>query len=106
MLTRLIWATLFTGAAALAQQDATNPENALVRDVFRELIETNTTHSTGSTGVAAEKMAARLKAAGFPAADISGVRIFNSTFHQIKKPDQVVNADVKLVDCVLDQAGK
>jgi acetylornithine deacetylase/succinyl-diaminopimelate desuccinylase-like protein len=70
MLTRLIWATLFTGAAALAQQDATNPENALVRDILRELIETNTTHSTGSTGLAAEKMAARLKAAGFPAADI------------------------------------
>jgi len=70
MLTRLIWAILFTGAAALAQQDATNPENALVRDIFRELIETNTTHSTGSTGLAAEKMAARLKAAGFPAADV------------------------------------
>ena len=70
MLSRILWATLFTGAAALAQQDAKNPENALVRDIFRELIETNTTHSTGSTGLAAEKMAARLKAAGFPAADI------------------------------------
>src|ERR1700690_115047 len=70
MLSRIFWATLFTGAAALAQQDATNPENALVRDILRELIETNTTHSTGSTGVAAEKVAARLKAAGFPDADI------------------------------------
>ncbi len=70
MLFRLIWATLFAGAAALAQQDAANPENALVRDILRELIETNTTHSTGSTGLAAEKMAARLRAAGFPAADI------------------------------------
>ncbi len=70
MLSRIFWATLFTGAAALAQQDATNPENALVRDILHELIETNTTHSTGSTGLAAEKMAARLKTAGFPAADI------------------------------------
>jgi acetylornithine deacetylase/succinyl-diaminopimelate desuccinylase-like protein len=70
MLSRLIWATLLAGAAALAQQDTANPENALVRDILRELIETNTTHSTGSTGLAAEKMAARLRDAGFPAADI------------------------------------
>ncbi len=70
MLSRLLWGTLLAGAATLAQQDTANPENALVRDILRELIETNTTHSTGSTGLAAEKMAARLKAAGFPAADI------------------------------------
>jgi acetylornithine deacetylase/succinyl-diaminopimelate desuccinylase-like protein len=70
MLLRIVWVTLFGCAAALAQQDVANPENALARDILRELIETNTTHSTGSTGVAAERMAARLKAAGFPAADI------------------------------------
>ena len=40
------------------------------RDVLKELIETDTTHSTGSTTVAAEKMAARLVAAGFPKADV------------------------------------
>lgn len=45
-----------------------------------------------------------LNVRGFPAADISGVRIYNSTFKQIKKPDQVVDADVKLVDCSLEQA--
>ena len=45
-----------------------------------------------------------LNVRGFPAADISGIRICNSTFHQIKQPDQVENAEVKLVDCVLDRA--
>jgi unsaturated rhamnogalacturonyl hydrolase len=45
-----------------------------------------------------------LNVVGFPGAEISGVRIYNSTFKQIKKPDQVVEADVKLVDCVIEQA--
>src|SRR5271157_4541140 len=42
----------------------------LSRDIFRELIEINTTDSVGSTTRAAEAMAKRLKEAGFPAADI------------------------------------
>jgi polygalacturonase len=41
---------------------------------------------------------------GFPAAEISGVRIYNSTFKQIQKPDMVVDADVKLVNCSLEPA--
>ncbi len=32
---------------------------ALARDIFRELIETDTTHSTGSTTIAAQAAAAR-----------------------------------------------
>ncbi|HEX4350942.1 MAG TPA: glycoside hydrolase family 28 protein [Verrucomicrobiae bacterium] len=40
----------------------------------------------------------------FPAAEISGVRIYDSTFKQIKNPDVVQNADVKLVNCSLEQA--
>lgn len=40
------------------------------KDIFRELIEINTTDSSGSTTKAAEAVAARLKAAGFPAADV------------------------------------
>lgn len=42
----------------------------LARDIFRELIEIDTTHSTGDTTQAAEAMAARLKAAGFASADV------------------------------------
>lgn len=42
----------------------------LARDIFKELIEINTTDSSGSTTKAAEAMAARLRAAGFPDADV------------------------------------
>src|SRR5271157_562118 len=42
----------------------------LSRDIFRELIEINTTDSVGSTTLAAEAMAKRLKDAGFPAGDV------------------------------------
>src|SRR5580698_8704248 len=42
----------------------------LSRDIFRELIEINTTDSVGNTTRAAEAMAKRLKDAGFPAADV------------------------------------
>jgi hypothetical protein len=45
-----------------------------------------------------------LNVRGFPAASISGVRIYNSTFKQIQKPDVVQDADVKLVDCVREPA--
>ncbi len=46
------------------------PNDELALDVFRELIETDTTHSTGDTGIAAQKMADRLLAAGFPREDV------------------------------------
>jgi acetylornithine deacetylase/succinyl-diaminopimelate desuccinylase-like protein len=52
----------------LLAQDAT--DNQLAHDIFKELIEINTTDSVGNTTVAAEAMAERLKAAGFPEADI------------------------------------
>jgi acetylornithine deacetylase/succinyl-diaminopimelate desuccinylase-like protein len=44
--------------------------DTLARDILRELVEINTTDSSGSTTTAAEAMAARLKAAGFPDADV------------------------------------
>jgi acetylornithine deacetylase/succinyl-diaminopimelate desuccinylase-like protein len=47
-----------------------NAQQELSRDIFRELIEINTTVNMGST-VAAEAMAARLRNAGFPDSDIS-----------------------------------
>jgi acetylornithine deacetylase/succinyl-diaminopimelate desuccinylase-like protein len=43
---------------------------SLGRDILKELIETNTTHSSGNVTLAAERMAARLMAAGFPKSDI------------------------------------
>jgi acetylornithine deacetylase/succinyl-diaminopimelate desuccinylase-like protein len=49
---------------------AAQPDPNLTREIFKEMIEINTTHSTGSTTKAAEAVAARLKAAGFTDADI------------------------------------
>ncbi len=42
----------------------------LARDLFRQLIEIDTTHSTGDTSVAANAMADRLLSAGFAAKDV------------------------------------
>ncbi|HYX72863.1 MAG TPA: hypothetical protein VE732_08830, partial [Nitrososphaera sp.] len=54
---------------AQAQSAPLSPSQQLARDIFRELVEINTTHPFGSTK-AAEAMALRLKAAGFPASDV------------------------------------
>ncbi len=59
------------GPAALAQQTALPPaDRTLARDVFQQLIETNTSHSVGSTTVAAEAMRKRLLDAGFAPEDV------------------------------------
>jgi acetylornithine deacetylase/succinyl-diaminopimelate desuccinylase-like protein len=60
-------------APAAAAAPSVADYRKLGRDVLKELIETDTTHSTGSTTVAAERMAARLLAAGFPRADVQVV---------------------------------
>jgi acetylornithine deacetylase/succinyl-diaminopimelate desuccinylase-like protein len=52
-----------------AQTGAPSPNQQLARDIFRELIEINTTQQFGSTK-AAEAVAARLKAAGFSSSDV------------------------------------
>ena len=44
---------------------------ALAHDIFKQLIEINTTDSSGSTTPAAQAMAQRLQGAGFPAADVT-----------------------------------
>ena len=56
---------------APAQQIALDvPDCALAREIFQQLIETNTSHSVGSTTVAAEAMRKRLLDAGFDAKDV------------------------------------
>ena len=55
------------GARAGTSGDPTEPA---FRGLYKELVETNTTLSAGSCTLAAERMAARLTAAGYPAADI------------------------------------
>jgi acetylornithine deacetylase/succinyl-diaminopimelate desuccinylase-like protein len=49
----------------------TGPNDARAREIYKELVEINTTDTpAGNVTKAAEAVAARLKAAGFPAADI------------------------------------
>ena len=56
-------------SCALAAEPPSADQRAFV-DIYRELIEINTTDSTGDTLRAAEAMAARLRAGGIPAVDI------------------------------------
>lgn len=49
---------------------APRPDQTAFRGLYEELIETNTTLSEGSCTLASERMAARLTAAGYPAADV------------------------------------
>ncbi len=47
------------------------PDQEAFRALYKELVETNTTLSSGSCTLAAERMAARMKAAGFTDADLT-----------------------------------
>ena len=64
--------SLTLAAPMLAAQAPPLPpaDRQLAHDLFKQLIETNTTDSVGSTTLAAEAMRQRLLAAGFPAADL------------------------------------
>jgi acetylornithine deacetylase/succinyl-diaminopimelate desuccinylase-like protein len=59
-------------ASTLCAQTNVLPEadRTLAHDIFKQLIEINTTDSVGSTTVAADAMRKRLLDAGFPAADV------------------------------------
>jgi len=56
------------GSEVFAQ--SLSPRQQLAREIFQELVDINTTDSVGSTTLAAEAMAWRLRDAGFPAEDI------------------------------------
>ena len=57
-------------AAGGVRADGLNPQQQLAFDIYKELVEINTTTATGDTAKAAEAMAARLRAAGFAEADV------------------------------------
>lgn len=56
---------LLLSQAASAQAIAPRPDQLAFRALYKELVETDTSVSTGSCTAAAEKMATRLKAAGY-----------------------------------------
>lgn len=62
----LLWSLPFL----VAQAPASRPGEAAFRELYKELVEINTTLSVGSCTAASEAMATRLKAAGLPAGDV------------------------------------
>jgi len=56
-----------------ARADNLTANQQLAHDIYKELVEIDTTTATGDTRKAAEAMAARLKAAGFPEADVQAL---------------------------------
>lgn len=63
-------AVVFAGIPISAEAQPRSPHQQLSYDIYKELVEINTVTATGNTLTAAEAMAARLKAAGFPDADV------------------------------------
>ena len=70
MLPGLVVVALLLLSPLAAGAQPRTPEEQTFLDIYRELVEINTTDSVGDNTKAAEAMAARLKAAGFPAADV------------------------------------
>jgi acetylornithine deacetylase/succinyl-diaminopimelate desuccinylase-like protein len=70
-------AGLILMGAGAAHGQALRPDQQAFRDIYEELVETNTSLSVGSCTEAAAKMGARLKAAGFPDSDL----------HYLTEPD-------------------
>jgi len=60
----------FLVAAGVVLAAQTGPNDARAREIYKQLVEINTTDSVGSVTKAAEAMAARLKDAGFAPADV------------------------------------
>ena len=65
------WMAAFAAALALpANAQDLRPDQRAFRGLYQELVETNTTLSAGSCTLAAQKMGARLKTAGYPDSDL------------------------------------
>jgi acetylornithine deacetylase/succinyl-diaminopimelate desuccinylase-like protein len=64
-------ALAITAASNPAKAEALRPDQQAFRALYQELVETNTSLSSGSCTLAAERMAAHLKAAGYRDADIT-----------------------------------
>ena len=56
---------MLVSAGALALSAQSPAPEARAREIFKQLVEINTTHSVGSTTTAADAMAVRLRGAGF-----------------------------------------
>src|SRR6202011_4940608 len=70
MLKRFLLIAIVAPIAFAAPPPLDDATRQLTRDIYKQLIEINTTDSIGNTTTAAAAMAERLKAAGFPPADV------------------------------------
>lgn len=73
MLRTLLAGTALAALASAAHAQTLRPDQQAFRALYKELVETNTTLSSGSCTLAEERMAARLKAAGYTDRDITFV---------------------------------
>jgi acetylornithine deacetylase/succinyl-diaminopimelate desuccinylase-like protein len=69
--TRVFGAVIATLLAAQSQAQTLRPDQTQFRALYKELVETNTTLSAGSCTLAAQRMAAHLKAAGFKDSELN-----------------------------------
>jgi acetylornithine deacetylase/succinyl-diaminopimelate desuccinylase-like protein len=65
-----IWLSGMAAVVTALSAGAAGPDDKTAHDIFKQLIEINTTDSVGSTTVAAQAMAQRLLDAGFAKADV------------------------------------
>src|SRR6201747_2870211 len=66
----VFFAALIAAAPASLRAEALTPQQQLAFDIYKELVEIDTTTATGDTKQAAEAMAARLRAGGYAEADV------------------------------------
>ena len=67
----LLSAAVVAALMPVAAHAADRPDQTAFRALYKELVETNTSHATGDCTLAAKRMAARLKTAGFPETDLN-----------------------------------
>ncbi len=66
----VLLSTIMSAGATGADNAAQQASNKLAHDIYKQLIEINTTDSVGNVTSAAQAMAKRFRDAGFPAADV------------------------------------
>src|SRR5258708_16776240 len=67
---RSVRAAAIGAISIAAQAQSLGPEQQRFHAIYKELVETNTTHSAGDTTFAAQRLARHLKEAGFAEADL------------------------------------
>src|SRR5258708_60267 len=67
---RALLSAALAASLSLPAMAQTRPDQLRFRALYKELVETNTSLSAGSCTLAAERMAAHLRAAGYPDTDL------------------------------------